>query len=101
MLVKQWMPWGPRFPAWYEVVDHVRKQEHRYLKRGGKISGVRMSKETWMRLCDNREMLYFRGKRDNQFGRPGRRHYDAKRIVGNPLNIDPDCPFGQVWVDGT
>lgn len=100
MLVKQQMPWGPyRFPAWMEVATHVQTMEARYAKRRGKISGVRMSKATWMRLCDNRELIYLR-RRDNQFGRPGRRHYDARRFLNHPLNIDNDTPLGHVYVDG-
>lgn len=91
------VPWLGRFPAWAEAVVWVRKLELQYQKRGGTISGVRMSKATWMRLCDNRE----RRAKDGEFGRAGQRHYDSKKFLNNPLNIDPDCPLGHIEVDGS
>lgn len=97
-LMTQRMPWEGRFPAWAEAVAWVRKQEHRFWKRGGKISGVRMNKATWLRLCDQREARY---RKDNEFGRPGQRHYDSKKFLSNPLNLDPDTPYGHIWVDGS
>lgn len=91
------MPWAPFFPSWAEVISEISRQEHRYALRGGKVSGVRMSQATWIRLCDGREA---RGERPG-LGRPGQMHYDKKKLLLHPLYLDGDTPFGSVYVMGS
>lgn len=91
------MRWYPFFPSWQEVCSHVTREGTRFARRGGKISAVVMSQTTWMRLCDNRER---RGIRPG-LGRAGQLHYDKRKLMGHPVRLDGDVPFGSVYCQGT
>lgn len=91
------MPWYPFFPSWSEVILHIQREQLRYQKRGGHITRIEMSQATWVRLCDMREK---RGQRPG-FGRPGQKHYDSRRLLGNPLSLNGDTPLGSVYCHGS